>query len=126
MELYSSISNAGGSDLLPDRSAETLAEWLREHPGVEIVSRDRYRPYIEGVTTGAPEAVQVADRFHVFKNLYDSVEKLVERHRRRLGGSEVEREATPPVESHPQSGHPGWGTGQIPRSGESVWIATSE
>lgn len=96
-------------DLLPDRSAETLAEWLREHPGVEIVSRDRYRPYIEAANAGAPEAVQVADRLHIFKNLYDAVEKLVERNRKRLGDFDMSTHGTPPIGSHPQSGHPGWG-----------------
>ncbi len=65
--------------------------------------------YIEGANTGAPEAVQVADRFHIFKNLYDAVEKLVERNRKRLRVSDEESEATPSVESHPESGHPGWG-----------------
>lgn len=70
-------------DLLPDRSAETLSAWLRTYgSGVEVVSRDRYRPYIEGVGAGAPGAVQVADRFHVMRNLYDAVEKAVERNRR--------------------------------------------
>ncbi len=96
-------------DLLPDRSADTLAGWLEEHPGVEVVSRDRYRPYIEGASVGAPDAVQVADRFHVFKNLYDAVEKLVERNRRRLGKSDDGPDATPPAETRPRSGHPGWG-----------------
>ncbi len=96
-------------DLLPDRSAETLAEWLVEHPGVEIISRDRYRPYMEGASAGVPDAVQVADRFHIFKNLYDAVEKLVERNRKRLRGADEVPDATPPVESHPHSGHLGWG-----------------
>lgn len=96
-------------DLLPDRSAGTLAAWLRGHPGVEVVSRDRYRPYIEGASAGAPGAVQVADRFHVFKNLYDAVEKLVERNRRRLGKFDDGPDATLPAEPRPRSGHPGWG-----------------
>lgn len=43
--------------LLPDRSVETLDQWLLEHPGVEVISRDRYRSYIEGASTGAPDAV---------------------------------------------------------------------
>ena len=100
-------------DLLPDRSAGTLAAWLRGHPGVEVVSRDRYRPYIEGASAGAPDAVQIADRFHVFKNLYDAVEKLVERNRRRLGKFDDESDDGPdaplPAEPRPRSGHPGWG-----------------
>lgn len=49
-------------DLLPDRTAETLANWLRAHPEVEIVSRDRSGEYRAGISQGAPQAVQIADR----------------------------------------------------------------
>jgi transposase len=49
-------------DLLPQRSAEALCGWLKDHPEVEIISRDRADDYIRGATTGAPQAVQVADR----------------------------------------------------------------
>jgi transposase len=52
-------------DLLPDRDAEAVAGWLRRHPRVEIVARDRSTEYARGAATGAPEAVQVADRWRV-------------------------------------------------------------
>jgi transposase len=72
-------------DLLPDRTAEALAEWLKAHPNIEMVSRDRYQPYIDGIRAGAPKAVQVADRWHLLKNLTGAVECLLERERISLG-----------------------------------------
>jgi transposase len=63
--------------LLPDRKAETLAHWLNEHPGVEVLSRDRSAIYRQGMTQGAPEAVQVADRFHLVENLREALEKVL-------------------------------------------------
>ena len=45
-------------DLLPDRTAETLATWLKAHPGVEILSRDRSKTYRKGMNDGAPDAIQ--------------------------------------------------------------------
>jgi len=62
-------------DLLPDKSAESFAKWLREHPGVEVISRDRGAEYIKGATEGAPDAIQVADRWHLMKNLRESLER---------------------------------------------------
>jgi transposase len=71
-------------DLLADREAETLAAWLRAHPGVEVVSRDRSPTYAAGINEGAPGAVQVADRFHLLMNVREALEKVMMRQNRLL------------------------------------------
>jgi transposase len=67
-------------DVLPDRSADTFARWLGEHPGVEVVSRDRGGEYAESARRVVPHAAQVADRFHLLKNLRDVVSRVFRQH----------------------------------------------
>jgi len=71
-------------DLLADREAESVKRWLAAHPEVEIVSRDRGGVYIDGATWGAPQATQVADRWHILSNLGDAVEEFLIRAQIRL------------------------------------------
>lgn len=66
--------------LLPDRTAETLASWLQEHPGVEVIARDRSPAYAAGAYQGAPGAIQVADRFHLLQNLAEALDQVFTAH----------------------------------------------
>jgi transposase len=71
-------------DLLPTRSADSLGEWLAQHPEVTLISRDRQGVYAEGARRAAPAAVQVADRFHLVLNLTQAVERELAVNRRQL------------------------------------------
>jgi transposase len=66
-------------ELLPDRTAETFATWLREHPGVDVIARDRSTEYARGATDGAPAALQEADRWHILKNHREALERMLNR-----------------------------------------------
>ncbi len=67
--------------LLEDRTAETVETWLHNHPSVTIISRDRSTTYATGAARGAPDAMQVADRFHILKNLREAVEQELKRNK---------------------------------------------
>ncbi|WP_406739580.1 ISL3 family transposase (plasmid) [Streptomyces sp. NBC_00853] len=82
-------------DILDGRTSAHLAQWLKAHPGIEVICRDRAGAYAEGAREGAPGATQCADRWHLWSNLGDALEKTVRAHRARLGeatgGDEVPR-----------------------------------
>ncbi len=67
-------------DLLADRESKTVAAWLQKHPSIEIVTRDRASAYADAISRGAPQAMQVADRFHLLQNLREAIQRLLDRH----------------------------------------------
>lgn len=71
-------------DLLPDRSSESFAAWLAAHPQVEITSRDRADCYAQGAAAAAPQAAQVADRWHLLKNARDAPARVADRYPQQL------------------------------------------
>jgi transposase len=90
-------------DLLPDRTADTLATWLRAHPGVLIISRDRSTEYARGATLGAPEAQQVLDRWHLVRNLREALERLLDRLHQRLAAMLAASQTAPALTLAPEA-----------------------
>lgn len=71
-------------DILPDRDAETVAKWLRKHPTIHVVSRDRAASYAQAIHQSLPAAKQVADRWHLLKNMTDTLFKILQQHDRHI------------------------------------------
>ena len=71
-------------DLLPDRTSETVSAWLKQHPTVAIIARDRASVYAGAIQQGAPEAIEVADRWHLLRNLGDALRAAVGRYRKAI------------------------------------------
>src|SRR5712671_1633315 len=81
--------------LLPERTAAPVAQWLREHPGVEVIARDRASAYAEGARQGAPAATQVADRFHLLQNLRETLDEVFTTHHDALTAVNAARHQQP-------------------------------
>ena len=84
-------------DLLPDRDANTVATWLRQHPGTEIISRDRGGIYAEAARRAAPQAVQVADRWHLLRNLSEALCRAISPHHGLFSQAAKASRAEPPA-----------------------------
>lgn len=76
--------------LLPDREPATVARWLESHPSIEIISRDRADAYAQAAKNGSPDAVQIADRWHLLKNLSDALKRMLDKHHKALRAAATE------------------------------------
>jgi transposase len=85
-------------DVLPDRSVQTVCTWLEQHPEVEIICRDRWSEYATAAQKGAPQAIQVADRWHLLHNLVEELTHLLARHR-----SQVRQQTMSDLHDTPQA-----------------------
>lgn len=104
-------------DLLPDREADTFAQWLLAHPGVEIISRDRGGDYAKGAKRGAPHALQIADRWHLLKNLSETMQSFFLRKQTQIKAAMQEQVSAPLTSEEAPTLLP-WYTGQSKRQEE--------
>src|SRR6266516_8113863 len=96
-----SMRNERKSLIIPDRQAETSAAWMRENPEIAVVSRDRGSAYASAASEAAPHAIQVADRFHVCKNLTEATQLLLARCQAEIAAASQQEEP-----AHNESGQP--------------------
>lgn len=91
-------------EVLPDRSATTVAAWLASHPQIEVISRDRGADYASAATLGAPQALQVGDRWHLLKNLSEYVYTFLARMRSQIRKASQEQTQQPSPEQVSKAG----------------------
>ncbi len=93
-------------DLLPDRAVETVSAWMRMHPEIRLVSRDRAGDYASAAARAAPQARQCADRFHVLKNLGEALEGVLARHLAAHRTSQAQQSRATPLSDAPSKQPP--------------------
>ena len=106
-------------DLLPDRTVDSAVAWLAAHPQITTIARDRAWVYAEAAARGAPQARQVADRWHLLHNLAEVLEEFLLHHQAAL--REAARDPVPPAAGAAQAlapGDPGPLTPTRPRQGQ--------
>lgn len=84
-------------DLLPDREEKTLTSWWQGQPALEVITRDRYGKYMRAATMGAPQAIQVTDRWHLLKNLGEAIKRVMVREYARLSRAVVPKAVEEPL-----------------------------
>ena len=104
-------------ELLPDRKEKTLTVWLLTHPEIEVISRDRAGEYAAAAKKGAPQAQQIADKFHILKNLRDGLKELMARKQKVL--PEVEEDASDGIPLRAQGKRPASALSEVPKPDES-------
>lgn len=101
-------------DIFKGRDGSALAAWLKEHPGVEVITRDRWAAFAQAATAGAPKARQVADRWHLLKNLREAVEQLLAGHSGQLREVLMDTLAVAAEAATPARAPPGAASAQPP------------
>jgi transposase len=97
-------------DLLPDRAVDSLVRWLERQPQVMVIARDRGGVYAEAATKGAPQATQVADRWHLLHNLAEGLEECLLHHRTALRDAALQGDAAQQAQAAPDVPSPAVGS----------------